>query len=43
MWEFVSDTLTHGGNVDPVWGQKMFLGLIFQEFCDFSGNWDLRY
>ena len=38
MWEFVYDTLTHGGNLDPIWVQKMFLGLIFQEFCDF---WDL--
>ena len=43
MWEFVYDTLTHGSNLDPTWAQKMFLGLIFQEFCDFSGTWDSRY
>ena len=37
------DPLTHGGNLDPIWTQKMFFGLILQEFCDFSGTWDLRY
>ena len=43
MWEFMNDTLTNGGNLDPNWAQKMFLGLILQLFCDFSGTWDLRY
>ena len=43
MSEFVNDTLTHGDNSDPIWAQKLFLGLIFQEFCNFSGTWDLHY
>ena len=37
------DPLTHSGSIDPTWAQKMFSGLISQEFCDFSGTWDLRY
>ena len=37
------DPLTHGGNLDPIWAQKMFFGLILQGVCDFSGTWDLRY
>ena len=37
------DSLTHAGNVDPIWTQKMFFGLILQEFCDFSGTWNLCY
>ena len=36
------DLLTHGGNSDPIWAQKMFFGLILQEFCDFYGTWKLR-
>ena len=43
MWEFVNDPLTHGGNLDPIWAQKMFFGLIFEEFYDFPGTWDMRY
>ena len=43
MWEFMNDLLTHGGILDPIWYQKIFLGLNFQEFGDFSGTWDLRY
>ena len=35
------DPLTDGGNLEPICAQKMFLGLILQEFCDFSGIWDL--
>ena len=43
----------HGGNLDPIWlppppplllppkYQKNHR--ILQEFCDFSGTWDLRY
>ena len=26
------EPLTHGGNLDPMWAQKMFFGLNFQEF-----------
>ena len=37
------DPLTHGGNLDPIWTQKMFFGVILQEFCDFSGTWNLYY
>ena len=37
------DPLTHGGNLDAIWAQKIFFPLILQEFCDFSGTWDLRY
>ena len=37
------DPLTHGGNADPILDQKMFFGLVLQEFCDFPGTWDLRY
>ena len=37
------DPLTHGGNLDPIWAQKMLYGLILQEFCDFYGTWELRY
>ena len=43
MWEFVNDPLTHGGNLDTIWAQKMFFGLIFEEFCDFPGTWDMHY
>ena len=43
LWEFSNDPLIHGGNLDPIWAQKTFLGSIFQEFCDFSGTLDLRY
>ena len=43
MREFVNDPLTDGGNLDPIWSQKMFLSLIIQEFCDSSGTWDLPY
>ena len=28
---------------DPIWAQKIFFGLILQEFCDFSETWDLRH
>ena len=27
----------HDSNLDPIWTQKMFFDLIFQEFCDFLG------
>ena len=37
------DLLTHGGNLDPIWAQKMFFDLILQGFCYFSGTWDLCY
>ena len=37
------DPLTHGGIVDPIWAQKMFFGLILQQFCDFSGTRNLCY
>ena len=33
-----------GSSLDPIWAQKMFrFCLILQEFCNFSGTWDLRY
>ena len=35
------DPLKHGGNLDPICAQKMFSGLILQEFWDFSGTWDI--
>ena len=35
--------LTHGGNLDHICALEMFFGLILQEFCDFSGTWDLHY
>ena len=37
------DPLTHGGNLDTIWAQRMFFELILQEFWDFCGTWDLRY
>ena len=37
------ESLAHGGNLDPMWAQKMFFGLNFQEFRDFSRTWDLHY
>ena len=33
------DPLTHGGNLDPFWAQRMFFCLFLQEFCDFF--WEL--
>ena len=36
------DPLTHGGNLEPILAHKMFFGLILQQFCDFSGTWELR-
>ena len=36
--------VTPGGNLDPIWAPpKYFFYLILQEFCDFSGTWDLYY
>ena len=37
------EPLTHGGNLDPMWAQKMFFGLNFQELRDFFWTWVLRY
>ena len=31
------DPLTHGGNLEQIWANKMFFGLILQGFCDFLG------
>ena len=46
MWKFLI-TLWRGpgggGNLDPPWAKKMFLCLILQKFCDFSGTCDLFY
>ena len=33
------DSLTHGGNLDPIWTQKVFFGVILKEFWLF---WDLE-
>ena len=37
------DHLTHGGNLDPIWTQKIFFDLILQEPYDLSRTRDLRY
>ena len=39
----VDDLLTHGGNLNSIWAQKIFFDLILQEFCYFSETWDLWY
>ena len=38
----------HGKNLDPIWASNFFFlffnfYLILQEFCDFSGTWNLHY